>query len=305
MTDADAAAGNPAFKHAATLPTEKTQAVVCDLSHLAHHASISSNHGYDSIDLSHMRTSRPDIGKPAAKQDEVQKVPSPAIRKSALRKGTKKETKAAIEKDEEKMVKTASDAGRECRERRRELEKVEDEDDIAVMPRRERNVTFSARQSSIVEYVEPDGEKAKDDNSSGDDAKAPPEIAGFLMKQSPSAVSFYRYQKRYVVLKNAKMRWWVDKSDFSKGKKYARGCLDFKVNAAVMKCTMNKDSSTQFVLEPEGGKWIGGSFTGAESGRAFNFDTLVPQEPHMYASAWRDKIQEHMDYALSLKNSED
>jgi len=108
-------------------------------------------------------------------------------------------------------------------------------------------------------------------------ASTPPKnLFGLLAKQSPKALAFGSYQKRFFILQEGVLYWSASGAALAVGPEGPPGCkgrVDFTLNLGC-EVSVDESSSTKFSLRPMDGRWSAGDFTGSESGRAFHFDTL-------------------------------
>lgn len=156
-----------------------------------------------------------------------------------------------------------------------------------------------ATETTVTSYAPSDSSEEWDptaDDDDEDDANAPAETIGLLWKKSPSAFIFNKYQLRYVRVKGGKIHWWKDREEFLRGPKRSRGQLDLKAN----RTEVVADGSVRFTLQPQGGSWTSGNFTGSASGRKFFMDTTDSEHS---TSEWIRAIRAHIDYARTLAAS--
>lgn len=132
-----------------------------------------------------------------------------------------------------------------------------------------------------------------------------PALRGHLYKQSPSPIKLFKYQCRYVFLKDMHLLWWKSDEQFKNGEP-SNGCLNLLVHRATL--VPDPDKRSRFSLKPASERgWEFGfdkkapeelkrSFTGDEH-RVFSFDAEGSEHR---AGEWMDAIRAHILNAAEI-----
>mmetsp|Transcript_3495 Transcript_3495/g.8130 ORF Transcript_3495/g.8130 Transcript_3495/m.8130 type:complete len:207 (+) Transcript_3495:89-709(+) len=143
--------------------------------------------------------------------------------------------------------------------------------------------------SSVVQ--EPNEEKAE-----VDEVQAPPTFSGHLLKESPNKLRQCgcSQQLRFIRLDNGQLYW--AKPQYSAHPNahgmpsFCRGTLDLLVNPSEVRV----DRRHRFTLQPAGGQWKHGTFTGVDTGRIFYFDAEVSEHSQQ---RWMEAFKAHIMFA--------
>mmetsp|Transcript_108299 Transcript_108299/g.169360 ORF Transcript_108299/g.169360 Transcript_108299/m.169360 type:complete len:315 (+) Transcript_108299:97-1041(+) len=122
-------------------------------------------------------------------------------------------------------------------------------------------------------------------------APAPADIAGHLWKKSPSPLTPIKQWKwRWISLSKGKLKWYMSEADGkSDNRRCMRGEIDFSLNPCNV--ALDDQNESQFIVRPQSGTWILGSFTGADTGREFYFDCHASEYDR---KKWVDAISQQM-----------
>lgn len=113
-----------------------------------------------------------------------------------------------------------------------------------------------------------------------------PCIRGHLLKQSPSMLRLWSYQRRFVTVEDRRLSWWA----VSDGPPSTpRGFVDFALDRCEVEACDENDA--KFVVRPLSGQWTQANFTGAGYGVALGFDAAESQHSRdQWLAALQDSL---------------
>jgi len=131
--------------------------------------------------------------------------------------------------------------------------------------------------------------------------QAPSAFSGFLMKETPNKLLWClcRFQRRFVMLQAGRVFYSlpeVEVADPTQAPSNCKGSVDLLEND----CTVIVQDSSTFVLKPKEDIWVSGSFTGADSGRVFVFDTADSSKT---LDEWKAAFEQHIEYGRKCRGA--
>eukprot|EP00928_Gymnodinium_smaydae_P022698 TRINITY_DN1897_c1_g1_i1.p1 TRINITY_DN1897_c1_g1~~TRINITY_DN1897_c1_g1_i1.p1 ORF type:complete len:230 (+),score=26.05 TRINITY_DN1897_c1_g1_i1:57-746(+) len=129
--------------------------------------------------------------------------------------------------------------------------------------------------------------------------EVPLSLSGYLLRQSPLVLHFGTYQQRFFTLERGRLYWSSQEgTDGRVDPASLSGCIDFSANPCDVK--IDPESKTKFSLEPRGGSWLKGDFTGSDSGRIFRFDA---SKCKYRRERWLEAFRAHIRYGQALRRN--